>query len=222
MKKRKNKENKESRLYYLNHKNLIGEIENYGYVFKFKKLLITYLCVLAGCILAGWLYKLPLYGYAVIIAFALLQTPFLVRNYYKSLYEQRRFSDASKYVERMLYYFKAKGKILDALIDVEKIFPEGHMKDCIGNAISHIQNTIDENAVKDALEIIEQEYYCTRINRLHKFLLQIETDGGDVDMGIETLLRDRQIWTDTKVMFQKQKRNVKILGMISIALSFAM
>lgn len=53
MKKRKNKENKESRLYYLNHKNLIGEIENYGYVFKFRKLLFTYLCVLAGCILAG-------------------------------------------------------------------------------------------------------------------------------------------------------------------------
>ena len=91
MKKRKNKENKESRLYYLNHKNLIGEIENYGYVFKFRKLLFTYLCVLAGCILAGLLYKLPLYGYVVIIVFALLQTPFLVRNYYKSLYEQRRF-----------------------------------------------------------------------------------------------------------------------------------
>ena len=222
MKKRKNKENKESRLYYLNHKNLIGEIENYGYVFKFRKLLFTYLCVLAGCILAGLLYKLPLYGYVVIIVFALLQTPFLVRNYYKSLYEQRRFSDASKYVERMLYYFKAKGKVLDALNDVEKVFPEGRMKDCIGNAVRHIQDTVDENAVKDALEIIEQEYSCRRIKRLHTFLLQIENDGGDMDMGVETLLRDRQIWTDTKVMFQKQKRNVKILGMISLTLSFAM
>ena len=156
MKERKKRKNKESRLYYLNHKNLIGEIENYGYVFKFKKLLITYLCVLAGCILAGWLYKLPLYGYAVIIVFALLQTPFLIRNYYKSLYEQRRFSDASKYVERMLYYFKAKGKILDALIDAEKVFPDGHMKDCIHNAVRHIQDTVDENAVKDALRIVEQ------------------------------------------------------------------
>ena len=222
MKERKKRKNKESRLYYLNHKNLIGEIENYGYVFKFKKLLITYLCVLAGCILAGWLYKLPLYGYAVIIVFALLQTPFLIRNYYKSLYEQRRFSDASKYVERMLYYFKAKGKILDALIDAEKVFPDGHMKDCIHNAVRHIQDTVDENAVKDALRIIEQEYSCRRIKRLHIFMLQIEKDGGDMNLGIETLLRDRQIWTDTKVLFQKQKRNVKIMGMISIALSFAM
>lgn len=113
-----------------------------------------------------------------------------MRNYYKSLYEQRRFSDASKYVERMLYYFKAKGKVLDALNDVEKVFPEGRMKDCIGNAVRHIQDTVDENAVKDALEIIEQEYSCRRIKRLHAFLLQIENDGGDMDMGVETLLRD--------------------------------
>lgn len=218
----KKKKSKESRLYYLNHKNLIGEIENYGYVLKFKKLLFTYLCVILGCTLAGWLYKLPVYGYAVIIVFALLQTPFLVRNYYKSLYEQRKFSDASKYMERMLYYYKAKGKVLDALTDVEKVFPEGHMKQCIQKAVQHVHDTVDKNALKDALDMIEQEYSCRRIKRLHAFMLQIEEDGGNMDIGIEMLLRDRQIWTDTKVMFQKQKRNVKWCGVISIVLAMAL
>ena len=109
MKERKKRKNKESRLYYLNHKNLIGEIENYGYVFKFKKLLITYLCVLAGCILAGWLYKLPLYGYAVIIVFALLQTPFLIRNYYKSSVDSLMQANMSNVCFIIL---KQKGKFL--------------------------------------------------------------------------------------------------------------
>lgn len=225
MKKRAKKAKKNKKygvLYYLNHKNLTGEIEHYGYVFKFSRLLITYCMVTAACILAGLLYRLPLYGYAAILAFAVLQTPILIRNYYKSLYEQRRFSDASKYVERMLYYFKAKGKILDALVEAEKVFPDGVMKQSIREAVNHIRETVDRDALKDALAIIEEKYSCRRIKTLHGFMLQIEAGGGKPDLGIKMLLRDRQIWTDSEVLFQRQKRNVKLCGIISEITALAM
>lgn len=209
-------------LYYINHKNLISEIENYGYVFNLKKLIFTYICVIGGGILAGILYKLPAYGYAAILIFALLQTPFLIINYYKSLYVQRKFSDASKYIEKMLYYFKANRKILNSLIDAEKVFPDGQMKTCIHKAIEYIENTFENNVERGALDIIEHEYNCSRIARLHNFLLDIQYNGGDAQMGIDTLLKDRQIWTDTKVLFQKEKRNIKMCGIVSILLSLSM
>lgn len=209
-------------LYYINHKNLISEIENYGYVFNLKKLIFTYIFVIGGCIFAGILYKLPTYGYAVILILALLQTPFLIINYYKGLYEQRKFSDTSKYIERMLYYFKANRKILNSLIDVEKVFPNGQMKASIHKAIEYIENKFESNVERGGLNIIEHEYGCSRIVRLHNFLLDIEYNGGDAQMGIDALLKDRQIWTDTKVLFQKEKRNIKTCGIVSILVSLSM
>ena len=88
---------KKNRFFYLNHKNLIGEIEQYGYVYSLKNLIITYLSVIAGSILTAFLFKLHAAGYIVIAVFGVLITPFLIRNSYKALYEQRRFSDASKF-----------------------------------------------------------------------------------------------------------------------------
>lgn len=53
---------KKNWFFYLNHKNLIGEIDQYGYVYSLKNLIITYLSVIVGSILAAFLFKLHVAG----------------------------------------------------------------------------------------------------------------------------------------------------------------
>ena len=147
---------KKNWFFYLNHKNLIGEIEQYGYVYSLKNLIITYLSVIVGSILAAFLFKLHVAGYIVIAAFGVLITPFLIRNSYKALYEQRRFSDASKYMEKMLYYFRASGKIITALQNAEEVFHNGEMKSAIHDAADLISNP---TFVTDSVTIILSLYF---------------------------------------------------------------
>lgn len=225
-------------LYYINHKNLIGEIEHYGYVYSLKKLILTYIATLVTGLLLAYLFRLHITGYIVIVLFLILITPKLVIQAYRTMYEQRKFSDASKYIEKMLYYFKAHNKIITALSDASEIFPEGEMKDVINKAIDYIYNQ-DEDALEaeeynylknykpitikpieeKALKLIELKFPTKRINRLHKFFLQVEQNGGNPDLGIELLLNDREDWVNKIVNEQKDKAYArKIFVILSLCL----
>lgn len=209
--------NKKKKWYFfLNHRNLIGEIEQYGYVYSLKNLVITYLSVIAGSVLAAFLFKLHLLGYIVIAVFGVFITPFLVRNSYKALYEQRRFSDASKYMEKMLYYFRASRKIITALKNAEEVFHEGEMKSAIHDAIEAISNpefvtdSVTNGSVEEkALEIIEKKYPNKRIKRMHAFFISVEKNGGSADLGTEVQLNDREDWVSDVVARQKEKNRLK-------------
>lgn len=151
---------KKNIFYYLNHKNLIGEIEHFGYVFSLKKLMITYLLMICGSLLAAWLFKLHAPEYVLICAAAILITPVLVHHSYRAMYEQRRFSDASRYLEKMLYYFKAHNKIITALENVEQVFHDGNMKNTISQAIEYIHtqdDTLLNKKIKNAFKDTQNE-----------------------------------------------------------------
>lgn len=206
---------KKNWFFYLNHKNLIGEIEQYGYVYSLKNLIITYLSVIVGSILAAFLFKLHVAGYIVIAAFGVLITPFLIRNSYKALYEQRRFSDASKYMEKMLYYFRASGKIITALQNAEEVFHNGEMKSAIHDAADLISNptfvtdSVTSGSVEEkALKIIEDKYPNKRLKRMHAFFISVEKNGGSADLGTEVQLNDREDWVSDVVARQKEKKRL--------------
>lgn len=219
---------KKNIIYYLNHKNLIGEIEHFGYVFSLKKLMITYLLMICGSLLAAWLFKLHAPEYVLICAAAILITPVLVHHSYRAMYEQRRFSDASRYLEKMLYYFKAHNKIITALENVEQVFHDGNMKNTISQAIEYIHTQDDtllnkkiKNAFKDtqnertveakALKIIEMAYPNKRIKRMHEFFLMVEQNGGNPNLGIEMQIKEREDWVNDVVKQQKDRTYIRTI-----------
>lgn len=195
----------------ISNKNLIGEIEQYGYVYDFKSMLIKYFVAVLLGILAGYLFKLPLAGYIVLIVFAILMTPGLVRNTYKNAYEQKRFSDVNKYIEKMLYYFKNSGKILDSLENALEIFPDGEMHKSIKDAVDYIIFS-DEmyNVEENALKIIENTYPCSKIKNMHEFMLMVEKNGGDYDLGVEMLLQENNNWINRTIALQQEYAITKI------------
>ena len=103
--------------------NLIAEIEKFGYKVSVKSLLGTFASVVAGCIAAGYLFKLKPMGYVIVCIVAVMCTFSIIYQSYKAKYEQRRFSDVSIYLERMIYYFSSGITILDSLELIIKVFP---------------------------------------------------------------------------------------------------
>lgn len=127
--------------------------------------------------------------------------------------QQRRFADANIYMEQVLYSFRKNHKILSALTDVERLFPKGTMKTCIGDALYYIQETYGEGQVLEkALNLIEKEYPAQRITYVHRLMLRTERLGGDCEASVRILLRDRDVWEKETVSYQKrcqfQRRNI--------------
>lgn len=85
--------------------SLIAEIERFGYKVSVKSLIGTFAMIVAGCIAAGYLFKLKPVGYVIVCIVAVMCTFSIIYQSYKARYEQRRFSDVSIYLERMIYYF---------------------------------------------------------------------------------------------------------------------
>ena len=207
----------------ISNKNLIGEIERYGYVYSFKNMLIQYFVAVLLSILAGYLFKLSIGGYAVLIITAVLVTPGLVRSSYKNAYEQRRFSDVNKYVEKILYYFKSSGKILDSLDNALQIFSDGEMHDCISKAIEYIVSSDEIYDVEEnALKIIDKAFPCEKVKNAHKFMLMVEKNGGEYDLGIEMLLQEKNNWVNRIIALQRDRAVVKIEIIGSIIMTVAL
>lgn len=211
MKKQKNKKT-----------NLIAEIEKFGYKVSVQSLIGTFALVVAGCIAAGYLFKLRPIGYVVVCAVAVMCTFSIIYQSYKAKYEQRRFSDVSIYLERMIYYFSAGMTILDALVLIIKLFPEGEMHDVLEKSINIIKTANVADVDRAALDEIEKAYPVTRIKTLHKFTLQVQQNGGNTELGKKILLNDRKNWVDRTMELQAGKRNFKRDTVVVLAIVTAM
>lgn len=77
------------------------------------------------CLITGYIYRLPLWGYAIIIITALLLVPFIMLNNVKSMYETKRCHDVMRYYEKMLANFRNEQKVYTSLIETEKFSQMG-------------------------------------------------------------------------------------------------
>lgn len=189
--------------------NLIAEIERFGYKVSVKSLVGTFAMMVAGCFAAGYLFKLKPIGYIAVCVVAVLCTFNIIYQSYKARYEQKRFSDVSIYLERMTYYFSSGITILDALVLILKLFPDGDMHNVLEKAINIIKTENVANVDKAALDEIEKVYPVTRIRTLHKFMLQVQSEGGNTELGKEILLNDRKNWVDRTMELQTGKKNFR-------------
>lgn len=217
-KKRKKKANGEHGVfYYLNPFHLMSLVEGYGFAYSMKKILASYGIAITAAVAAGLLYKMNMMQIMIICIMAILATPFIVINGFKLIYQQNRFLQVNKYIEKMLYYFQSNGKILVSLKDILRLFPSGEMHDVLEDAIEHIETSYSQaDITEEALLMIEEKFPCGRIRTLHGFLLSVERNGGNSDMAVDLLLADRNLWTSRVLDTQKRKAVVKINILVSI------
>lgn len=218
-KKIKKAKEKRSFLYYAWPPNLKAEIGVLGYEFGNKQIMTVYGALIGIMLLMGYLFQLPIVWQIPLIIAGLLFAPKVVQNTYKNKWEWTRFADVNTYIEQMLYAFKDSQKVLTALEDTLVLFPEGGaMHEVMEGAIQMMTNAevTDKtvNIEEQALALIESRYPNTYIKSLHRFMLKVESIGGDFDSSIQLLLENRQMWENrvTKLQDKRKKKRQEILG----------
>ena len=194
------------------------QIEGYGFRYSFVDFLKTTLLFSGIIIVVGYFLQMqPFYITALILA-VILMMPTMIKNQFKFIYEQRRFSELVMYLEQMAYSFKKDAKILLALKDTAEV-TSGKMNELVNNAIWYIENQYSDNVYEEALQMIENEYPCSRIVQLHKFLCKIEKRGGECGNSMDILIDDIASWAERTFVFQKDRNDLKKKIMISLFIS---
>lgn len=206
---------------YLNPKNLKTEIHRYGYHFSLggylKFLVLSYGGMIA---LSFWLGLKIAYIAVIAVAMTMLM-PGIFLMTYGNMYEERKFEDITAYMEQLLYSFKRRAKILNALEDTLVLFRDGALHDAIQKSVSYIQNAdTGGNIYKEAFLFIEEQYGCKRLYKIHDFLIRVEGTGGDFGGSADILLEDRRLWIERMYSLKKDKKNVQVKTTIGIGLSF--
>lgn len=208
---------------YLNLGYLKGAVSRFGYHFSLKKYL-GYFLGLYGCIaVLAFAFRLKPASILIVVVAGTGFVPGTFAMVYKNLYEAKRFEDIGAYMEQVLYSFKRRAKILNSLEDTLALFEQGtsRLYDRIEEAMDYINNGKSrENLYREAFALIEKEYGCRRLYKIHDFLIQAEAAGGDCNAAIDILLNDRSLWIDRTYGLQREKRNVKVKITIGIGLSF--
>ena len=219
MKRRKKRE----RLRYLSPGYLRREIQGFGYHFSLRRYAGCFLGLYGFVACLSYVFRLKLPFILVICGITACFVPGMFAMVYRSQYETKRFEDITAYMEQMLYSFKRHAKILNSLEDTLVLFEKGESRlyDAVLEAITYIQNgTAQSNLYREAFSIVEKEYGCPRLYKIHDFFIEAEAVGGDFAMSADILLKDRRLWIDRVYELQREKKNIKVKITIGIILSF--
>lgn len=199
-----------------------SQIEGYGYSFSLKRFVISLLIFFFIIVGFGFLYRLDFIYILFVSVLCVICLPIILKAGYKNIYEARRFSDICLYMEQMCASFNKQPKILSALKDV-KMVSEGNLQKLINQAIDYIEKGETKSDYKsiyeEALLNIEEAYKCKRLLELHRFLIKIETGGGEFKTSLNCLLKDIHAWVERTYIFQREKKSVRIYFGIGILIS---
>lgn len=218
------KRHKKSLLYLFRYRNLLLEVEKMGEKVSTKDALEKYGIMIFISFIACYLYKLSYKGYVAVLICAILVTPSIILNGYRSAYMKRRFNDVQKYILKMLDSYKKSGKIYTSLRSIVDAFEPGEMKTAILKAIDIIENDPEANVEVKALDVISREFENERVRILHKYLLSVEFNGGDYTLGIDMLSDDSQKWILRVKELQQRRAALKgtIIGSIVFTLGLCL
>lgn len=204
----------------MNPKNLSKEIKFYGYSYSFKHQIVITSGVICVLVVIGKLLGLTNVQIIVLLSLIVAGIPQFILTTYRNMYEQKKFLDVSNYAEQMLYSFKRKSKVINALEDTAVLFPDGMIGETILKMIDYINYTTSEgNVYEEAFTIMEKEYSCNIVKRIHTFMNRVETNGGEYVDSIEILILDRNRWVSRVLETQKEKQLIKRNVNIGIILS---
>lgn len=196
-------------------------IEEYGYDYPVRKHMTLMGVAIALALLVCYLMRIKAAGMCVVLIGAVVTIHLLAGYHYRVLYEEKRFSDAVDYMEYVIYSFLRTPKIINTLQEVQKLC-RGNMEQCIGKAVDRIQYAdVYKDIYEDSFYHIEKEYGTDRMRALHRFLVQIEQQGGEYARSMEVLLEDIRQWAEMVYLLQKEQRQLQRKVSISIVLSVA-
>lgn len=224
MKKNKNRSKRKREgkgLRRLSFRGLRTQISAYGYEYSFADFLKSMFVVLAGIIAAGYFYQLKAEYIVTCLIVAILTLPVIILSQFRYLYEQQRFADIAAYMEQMIYSFKKRPKILQALISTSEVL-DGKISELCKDAAAYIQTGIyKKDMYTESFHKLESAYPCDRLCSLHNFLSEVEVQGGEYQAAINILLDDIKIWIARVYEFQKERKRVKNYITFAIGLALA-
>ncbi len=208
---------------YLNFKKMQAEVNRYGMSINMTDYLkfigLSYLAMIAFC----YVFKLRWLCIAAVAVVITLLLPSIFMAQFRNMYETKRFEDVNAYLEQMLYSFRRQPKILIALQDTLVLFSEnteGGFYKVINEAIQYIQAGQSQGDIyREAFSIIEAEYGCKKMEKVHNFMMKVEQDGGECEGAIEILLLDLKLWVDRMFELIQEKQKIKVNVTIAIGLS---
>lgn len=185
------------------------QIVGYGFEYSFGSFVKKTILVVSGILFFGKLYGLRWQCMSVIGIAVILTLPTIIASQFQYVYEQQKFSDVVSYLEQMIYAFKKKPKVLNALRDTQEIMT-GDIKETVAKSILYLEKGVYQtNLYRESFERIEKEYACERMYALHSFLEEVEIKGGEFQGSIDILLEDIKSWTARVYQFQKQRKLIK-------------
>lgn len=200
------------------------QLSEYGYIYTRGRYAAIILFLAMVVFSGGWLLQLKLPYMLIVFMTAICCFPAVLRTHFYNLYQEKRFRDADGYLHQMIYSFQRLPKINIALSDTYKIV-EGRMKERVGEAMDELQFGVGERIYSDALKHIEAYYSCERIATIHRFMIQVEENGGRYHNSMRVFLEDVDRWEKRIYQLQKEmkgiKRDISIGILISIFLSSA-
>lgn len=208
-----------SKLSLLNPKNLEREVHVYGYNFSWKAHVLVVSGSLMGIGAIALLFKLKPFFISISLAAVVIILPIFILSSYQRMYQQKRFADATTYMEQMLYSFQKNKKIMDSLRETRDVFDEGQMRDVLEQALMHLSNgyaTTEQGVFRESLELVENSYKCDKIRTVHELLVGSEEYGGNEDKSITLLLADLEGWKRRGYKLQAQKKTSHTDNIISI------
>lgn len=160
---------------------------------------------------ACYLFELSLINSILNVLLIVICSPLVIRCLDRAKDEKDRFYEVVTYLEQMIYSFLKFPKIREALLDVSEI-SRGRLRQSLNNALELIDDGNDTNIFIKAFRKMEQVYNCRHVYCLHKYLVKLETEGGEYEVFLNLILQDVKNWSNAVIEFrldtEKKKRNV--------------
>ncbi len=205
--------------------NLAKEVQVYGYHFSWKTHIVVILISVLGIGAVGVLFQLQARLLVITMVIMLVALPTLILDMYTKMYEQKRFADATTYMEQILYSFQKTEKVTSALKETIEVFEPGRMRDVLQQSIDYLEAgraQTEKGVLREGLELIESAYDCSKIHTVHELLISAEEYGGEMRKSSILLLNDLELWKRRGYKLQQEKQKSHSDNVLSIIVATAL
>lgn len=193
----------------------------FGGVYSKREYIRKEVFVMLGMFLLTYLMQMKWMGICFVLCAVFLAFPKVMWYRHQSFYEKKRFEEAVTYMEYVIYGFLRMPKILSSLEETVKLC-QGKLEEVIRHAVDRIRYAdVYEDIYQEALGLMEKEYGNHRMRELHRFLIQIEQQGGEYRESLEVLLENIRQWDEMVQELMVERKELSRKVSLSILLSFA-
>lgn len=197
--------------------HLTREIQGYGYDFKATDYIKNVALILVAMVAASIFFGLKWWGIAILAAAILMAFPIITLAQVEITSNNDDFEQIIAYIEQMIISFKNNPKILLSMKEAVPIV-EGKMRERVEEAIHIIETDAKSPDVyQRAFAVLENEYKCSRIRTLHRFIYTVESENSEnYSESLDNLYMDVKEWQKRTYKFQAALASTK--GQLTILL----